>query len=40
MGRVGEVIVECPVGGEVVTGSTRMKSGTAQKMVRYQFGVK
>ncbi|KLT40783.1 N-acetylmuramic acid 6-phosphate [Cutaneotrichosporon oleaginosum] len=26
-------IVECPVGPEVVTGSTRMKSGTAQKMI-------
>ncbi len=25
--------IECPVGPEVVTGSTRMKSGTAQKMV-------
>ncbi|ORY35926.1 N-acetylmuramic acid-6-phosphate etherase [Naematelia encephala] len=27
------VVVECPVGPEVVTGSTRMKSGTAQKMI-------
>ncbi|GMK54670.1 hypothetical protein CspeluHIS016_0112560 [Cutaneotrichosporon spelunceum] len=25
--------IECPVGPEVVTGSTRMKSGTAQKMI-------
>jgi len=33
LGKVGEVVVECEVGGEVVTGSTRMKSGTAQKMV-------
>jgi N-acetylmuramic acid 6-phosphate etherase len=30
---VAEAVVECPVGPEVVTGSTRMKSGTAQKMI-------
>lgn len=33
MQGVAEVVVECPVGPEVVTGSTRMKSGTAQKMI-------
>ena len=27
-------VVECVVGGEAVTGSTRMKSGTATKLVR------
>ena len=31
---VGDRVVECSVGAEVITGSTRMKSGTAQKMVR------
>ena len=31
----GDDVVECPVGGEVVTGSTRLKSGTAQKMVSH-----
>lgn len=33
MGAVADLTVECPVGPEVVTGSTRMKSGTAHKMV-------
>jgi len=33
MAEVAERVVECPVGPEVVTGSTRMKSGTAQKMI-------
>lgn len=33
MSNVADVVVECPVGPEVVTGSTRMKSGTATKMV-------
>jgi N-acetylmuramic acid 6-phosphate etherase len=33
MQGVAELVVECPVGPEVVTGSTRMKSGTAQKMI-------
>lgn len=28
-------LVECVVGPEVVTGSTRMKAGTATKMVNY-----
>lgn len=32
MRNVADEVVECPVGPEVVTGSTRMKSGTAQKM--------
>lgn len=30
---VAEDVIECPVGPEVVTGSTRMKSGSAQKMI-------
>jgi N-acetylmuramic acid 6-phosphate etherase len=33
MAGVADAVVECPVGAEVVTGSTRMKSGTAQKMI-------
>lgn len=33
MARVADVAVEVIVGPEVVTGSSRMKSGTAQKMV-------
>lgn len=33
MRDMADLVVECPVGPEVVTGSTRMKSGTAQKMV-------
>jgi N-acetylmuramic acid 6-phosphate etherase len=33
MRYVAETVIECPVGPEVITGSTRMKSGTAQKMV-------
>lgn len=33
MRKAAELVVECPVGAEVVTGSTRMKSGTAQKMI-------
>lgn len=32
MGIAPGVLIELPVGAEVVTGSTRMKSGTAQKM--------
>lgn len=28
-----EIFIACPVGPEVVTGSTRMKSGTAQKLI-------
>lgn len=32
MTAVVDILVELPVGPEVVTGSTRMKSGTAQKM--------
>lgn len=28
-----DIVIDVPVGAEVVTGSTRMKSGTAQKMV-------
>lgn len=32
-GRAADVAIEVAVGPEVVTGSTRMKSGTAQKMV-------
>ncbi|KAK4689145.1 hypothetical protein P7C73_g967, partial [Tremellales sp. Uapishka_1] len=33
MRGVADEVIECPVGGEVVTGSTRLKSGTAQKMM-------
>ena len=33
MRGIADQVVDCPVGPEVVTGSTRMKSGTAQKMV-------
>ncbi|GLB42931.1 putative glucokinase regulator family protein [Lyophyllum shimeji] len=28
-----ECLIECPVGAEIVTGSTRMKAGTATKMI-------
>lgn len=31
--EVAELSVECPVGAEVITGSTRMKAGTATKMI-------
>lgn len=33
MGAVAEIAIEVEVGEEVLTGSTRLKSGTAQKMV-------
>jgi N-acetylmuramic acid 6-phosphate etherase len=33
MERVAKIAVVTPTGPEVVTGSTRMKSGTAQKLV-------
>ena len=33
MERVAKIVVVTPTGPEVVTGSTRMKSGTAQKLV-------
>lgn len=33
MAGIAEDVIECPVGPEVVTGSTRMKSGSAQKMI-------
>ncbi len=33
IGKAAEIAIEVAVGPEVVTGSTRMKSGTAQKMV-------
>lgn len=33
MERVAKIAIVTPTGAEVVTGSTRMKSGTAQKMV-------
>jgi N-acetylmuramic acid 6-phosphate etherase len=32
-GAKPDIIIDCPVGPEVVTGSTRMKSGTAQKLI-------
>ena len=33
MARVADLTIETPVGPEIVTGSTRMKAGTAQKLV-------
>jgi N-acetylmuramic acid 6-phosphate etherase len=33
LAALGEVAIEVPVGAEVVAGSTRLKAGTAQKMV-------
>jgi N-acetylmuramic acid 6-phosphate etherase len=33
IGRIADIAVEVEVGAEVVTGSTRMKAGTAQKLV-------
>ena len=33
MGKVADVVIETLVGPEIVTGSTRMKAGTAQKLV-------
>jgi N-acetylmuramic acid 6-phosphate etherase len=33
LGRVAEIEIVCEVGPEVLSGSTRMKAGTAQKMV-------
>ncbi len=33
IGKIAKYKIEVPVGGEVVTGSTRMKAGTAQKMI-------
>lgn len=33
MADIADFPVDCPVGPEFVTGSTRMKSGTAQKMI-------
>ncbi len=32
LGQFVDIIIELPVGPEIITGSTRMKSGTAQKM--------
>ncbi|MFT5723144.1 MAG: N-acetylmuramic acid 6-phosphate etherase [Bacteroidia bacterium] len=33
IGEVADFAIDCPVGPEFVTGSTRMKSGTAQKLI-------
>jgi N-acetylmuramic acid 6-phosphate etherase len=33
MGKIADVVIETLVGPEIVTGSTRMKAGTAQKLV-------
>ena len=33
IGQVADYPIDCPVGPEFVTGSTRMKSGTAQKLI-------
>jgi len=32
LGQFVDIIIELPVGPEIITGSTRLKSGTAQKM--------
>lgn len=33
MGRIADIVIEADVGQEVITGSTRMKSGTATKLI-------
>lgn len=33
IGEIADFPINCPVGPEIVTGSTRMKSGTAQKLI-------
>ena len=33
IGQIADFAIDCPVGPEFVTGSTRMKSGTAQKLI-------
>ncbi|MBI1306312.1 MAG: N-acetylmuramic acid 6-phosphate etherase [Bacteroidetes bacterium] len=33
MGHIADFAIDCPVGPEFITGSTRMKSGTAQKLI-------
>ncbi len=33
MAKIADVTIETPVGPEIITGSTRMKAGTAQKLV-------
>jgi len=33
IGNIVDIAIECAVGAEFVTGSTRMKSGTAQKLI-------
>ncbi len=33
VGQIADFAIDCPVGPEFVTGSTRMKSGTAQKLI-------
>lgn len=33
LGAIADVAIECVVGPEFITGSTRMKSGTAQKLI-------
>lgn len=33
IGEIAEIAVDVPVGAEVLTGSTRLKSGTAEKMI-------
>lgn len=38
MGKLAKIAIEVEVGPEVITGSTRMKAGTAQKNgVKYYF---
>ncbi|MCL2567754.1 MAG: N-acetylmuramic acid 6-phosphate etherase [Alphaproteobacteria bacterium] len=33
IGKLADLVIEVELGGEVITGSTRMKAGTAQKMI-------
>ncbi len=33
MAKVAKIAIDCPVGAEVLTGSTRLKAGTAEKMI-------
>ena len=33
IGKLARIAIDCPVGAEPITGSTRMRSGTAQKLI-------
>jgi N-acetylmuramic acid 6-phosphate etherase len=37
LGQLAAIAIECPVGAEAVSGSTRLKAGTAQKIVLNAF---